>query len=137
MTPIQSITVTVRVRYAETDAMGVAYHGSYLPWFEEARIHLLDEIGIPYRELEERGYRLPVLEARLRYHQPARFDDRLDVTVTWSRAPGVRLHLTYEVRRGAERICTGETHHAFINAEGRPTRPPPDFLVAWAARCSG
>ena len=132
MKRISSATALVRVRYAETDAMGVAYHGSYLPWFEEARILLLDLIGVPYRELEARGFRLPVLEAQLKYHQPARFDDRLAVTVTWPRTPGIRLHLRYEVRRGETLLCTGETHHAFINTEGRPTRPPADFLAAWA-----
>ena len=74
-------TVETRVRFAETDAMGVTYHGNYLPWFEMARVALLDQLGTPYRELEKSGFLLPVLEAGLKYHRPSHFDDRVRITV--------------------------------------------------------
>ena len=75
-------TVETRVRFAETDAMGVTYHGNYLPWFEMARVALLDQLGTPYRQLEQEGFLLPVLETGLTYHRPSRFDDRVRITVT-------------------------------------------------------
>jgi len=93
-------TVETRVRFAETDAMGVTYHGNYLPWFEMARVALLDQLGCPYRELEKQGFLLPVLETGLTYHRPSYFDDRVRITVTLAEKPRARLHLTYKVERG-------------------------------------
>jgi len=95
-------TVETRVRFAETDAMGVTYHGNYLPWFEMARVALLDQLGCPYRELEKQGFLLPVLETGLTYHRPSYFDDRVRITVTLAEKPRARLHLTYKVERGDE-----------------------------------
>ncbi|MFT5837368.1 MAG: acyl-CoA thioester hydrolase, partial [Candidatus Azotimanducaceae bacterium] len=69
---------TIRVRYAETDRMDVVYHSNYLIWFETARIQMLDQIGIPYREIEARGLFLPVLTVSAEYKRPARFDDRIE-----------------------------------------------------------
>lgn len=114
----------VTVRYAETDMMGVVYHGSYLPWFEIGRTTLLKDLGLPYRQLEELGYRLPVLEVMAKYFRPALYDDTLTV-ITWLREkPLLRIRLDYEVRRGDELLATGHTVHAFIDREGRPLRPP-------------
>lgn len=114
----------VTVRYAETDMMGVVYHGSYLPWFEIGRTTLLKELGLPYRKLEELGYRLPVLEVTAKYLRPALYDDTLTI-ITWLREkPLLRIRLDYEVRRGDELLATGHTVHAFIDREGRPLRPP-------------
>ena len=70
-----SFSTQIRVRYAETDMMGIAYYSNYFIWFEIARVHMLDEIGLSYKEIERAGYRLPVLEAQARYLQPAQFDD--------------------------------------------------------------
>jgi len=86
-------TVETRVRFAETDAMGVTYHGNYLPWFEMARVALLDQLGTPYRQLEQEGFLLPVLETGLTYHRPSRFDDRVRITVTLAQKPKARLKL--------------------------------------------
>ena len=69
----------VRVRYAETDMMGIVYHGNYLPWFEVGRTTLLKECGLPYRELEAQGYHLPVIELGVKYARPALYDDVLDL----------------------------------------------------------
>lgn len=123
----------VAVRYAETDMMGVVYHGSYLPWFEIGRTTLLKEIGLPYRELEAAGYRLPVLEVRAKYLRPALYDDVLTIVTTQRERPLLRIRLEYEVRRGDELLATGETVHAFIDRDGRPVRPPADVVEKFRA----
>src|SRR5687768_2534532 len=92
----------VTVRYAETDMMGVVYHGNYLPWFEIGRTTLLKELGLPYRELEESGFRLPVLEVGAKYFRPAVYDDTLTIVTRMKEKPVLRIHLEYEVRRGDE-----------------------------------
>ncbi len=120
--------VQVTVRYAETDMMGIVYHGSYLPWFEIGRTTLLKENGISYRELEADGYRLPVLEVRVKYLRPAFYDEVLTIVTTLDEKPLLRIALAYEVRRGDELLATGQTTHAFIDREGRPVRPPPAFI---------
>lgn len=119
--------VQVEVRYAETDMMGIVYHGSYLPWFEIGRTTLLKDHGLSYRELEAAGYRLPVLEVGVKYLKPALYDDTLTIVTTMAERPVLRIQLAYEVYRGAELLATGQTMHAFIDREGRPVRPPPNF----------
>jgi acyl-CoA thioester hydrolase len=121
---------SVSVRYAETDMMGIVYHGAYLPWFEIGRTELLREHGLPYRELEAEGYRLPVLEVSLKYLRPALYDDTVEIHTTLREKPAVRIRLEYELRRGDELLVTGWTMHAFIDREGRPVRPPPRFTAA-------
>jgi len=123
---IQSRT-QVTVRYAETDMMGIVYHGSYLPWFEIGRTTLLKERGISYRELEAAGYRLPVLEVAVKYLKPAFYDDEITIVTTLAERPVLRIQLAYEVRRGDELLATAQTAHAFIDREGHPVRPPPLF----------
>jgi acyl-CoA thioester hydrolase len=120
--------VSVTVRYAETDMMGIVYHANYLPWFEVGRTTLLKELGVPYRRLEEEGFRLPVLEVSAKYIRPALYDDTLDIVTTLTERPAVRIQLNYEVLRGAELLATGTSLHAFVDRQGRPVRPP-----AWAA----
>ena len=119
--------VQVTVRYAETDMMGIVYHGSYLPWFEIGRTTLLKDHGLSYRELEAAGYRLPVLEVGVKYLKPAFYDDTLTIVTTLDEKPGFRVQLAYKVLRGDELLATGHTAHAFIDREGRPVRPPPHF----------
>ncbi len=123
-------TVETRVRFAETDAMGVTYHGNYLPWFEMARVALLDQIGTPYRGLEKQGCLLPVLETGLTYHRPSHFDDRIRITVSLAEKPKARLRLTYKVERGEELIVEGFTVHAFVNREFKAIRPPENIDTA-------
>ena len=124
--------VHVTVRYAETDMMGIVYHGSYLPWFEIGRTTLLKDHGISYRELEAAGYRLPVLEVGVKYLKPAFYDDTLTIVTTLGEKPVFRIQLAYEVLRGDELLATGHTAHAFIDREGRPVRPPPQFTQRMA-----
>jgi acyl-CoA thioester hydrolase len=117
----------VTVRYAETDMMGIVYHGNYLPWFEIGRTHLLKEHGLPYRQLEAEGYFLPVLEVQAKFLRPALYDDNLTIVTTLREKPGLRITLEYEVRRNDELLATGSTKHAFIDRAGRPARPPVSF----------
>jgi acyl-CoA thioester hydrolase len=114
----------ITVRYAETDMMGIVYHGHYLPWFEVGRTTLLKECGIVYRELEAQGYRLPVVEVGVKYFRPALYDDTITVITQLRERPLLRIRLDYEVRRGDELLVTGFTVHTFINPAGEPVRPP-------------
>lgn len=123
----------VVVRYAETDMMGVVYHGNYLPWFEVGRTTLLKEMGLSYREMEQQGYRLPVLEVMAKYHRPALYDDTLTIVTRLHELPVLRIRLDYEVRRGEELLATGQTVHVFIDREGRPVRPPANAVAVFSA----
>jgi len=136
----------VTVRYAETDMMGVVYHANYLPWLEIGRTTLLREHGLPYRALEEMGYRLPVLEISAKYLRPAVYDDTLTIITTLREKPLIKLVLDYEVRRGktgeehaagGELLATARSVHAFIDKEGRPIRPPPLFVEKMNAAFGG
>ncbi len=122
-----SATTEIRVRYAETDKMGVVYHANYFAWFEAARIKLLDDLELPYRDLERRGYLLPVLECEAKFLAPAHFDDRLAVTVSIADLPVARIEARYEVKRDDDLLATGRTLHAFVSPEGKILRPPEDF----------
>jgi len=126
-------TTQLTVRYAETDMMGVVYHGSYVPWLEVGRTQLLKELGLPYRQLEESGFRLPVLEVSLKYLRPARYDDLVTVVTRLTERPLLRIRLEYEVRREEELLATGHSVHAFIDLQGRPVRPPAAVAALFAA----
>ena len=128
---IQSRT-QVTVRYAETDMMGIVYHANYFPWFEIGRTTLLKEHGLPYRQLEADGYRLPVLEVAGKFFRPAVYDDTLTIITTMNEKPVLRIRLDYEVRRGEELLATGHSLHAFINLQGEPVRPPALFAQKMA-----
>lgn len=123
-----SSSTEIRVRYEETDQMGVVYHAKYFNWFEVARIQLLDEIGIPYKELEKEGYFLPVLSCSAIFKHPAHFDDRLIIMLEISLASLLRLKVAYEVWRKDLMIATGTTEHAFISKDGKVIRPPASFV---------
>ena len=119
---------TVRVRYAETDRMGVAYNSHYLTWFEVGRTELLRDLGFPYREFERSGIMLPVREAGVKFMKPASYDDVLTVATSINRKPGVRVFIEYEITRGSETIATGFTEHVFTDAGLRPVKPPKQFI---------
>jgi len=128
---IQSQT-SVRVRYAETDMMGIVYHSRYLPWLECARIQLLDDLGCPYREMEGMGVRLPVVEVQCRYRQPARFDDRVTITAEIHEEPRARVKIQYQVTRNdGELLCEATTLHGFMDLNNRPCRPPEKLRQAF------
>lgn len=117
---------TIRVRYAETDQMGVAYHGEYLAWFEVGRTDLLRDGGTTYRDLEAEGLRLPVIEAHARFLRPALYDDVIEIHTRVSAVSGARVSFAYEVRREgtAGPLATGATVHAAVDRAGRPRRLP-------------
>jgi acyl-CoA thioester hydrolase len=116
----------VRVRYAETDTMGVVYYANYFVWFEVGRTDLLRDAGWSYREMEADGYLLPVLEATCVYRQSAKYDEELDVRTSGALLSPVRVKFTYDVVRTIdnELLATGFTVHASIDRDGRPCRLP-------------
>jgi acyl-CoA thioester hydrolase len=123
----------IRVRYADTDQMKMAYYGNYFAYFEQGRSDLLREIGLPYSEIEHMGFYLPVAEAHARYLRPARYDDLLVVTTICKELPQARIRIDYEVRVDnlPDLIAEGYTVHSFVNAvTGKPTRVPQRFLAA-------
>ena len=116
---------SVRVRYAETDQMGVAYHGNYFAWFEVGRTDLLRGHGMSYKELEAQDLRLPVIEAQARFVRPALYDDVLEIRTQVTAGSGARLTFAYEVRRGQDGVlATGSTSHAAVDGRGRARRLP-------------
>jgi len=117
-------TARVRVRYAETDKMGVVYHSNFFVWFEVGRCELLRSLGWSYRELEADGVSLPVIHASCDYRQSGRYDDELDVHTTGTLLSQVRVQFDYDVRRGETSLATGRTVHAALNSDGRPCRLP-------------
>ncbi|MDA8227952.1 MAG: thioesterase family protein [Desulfitobacterium hafniense] len=114
-------TTTLRVRYAETDQMGVVYHSNYLVWFEVGRSELFRDLGLPYTLFEEAGLILAVVEANCRYKQPAHYDDEVAVITTLSKFSSRMVTFTYEVYREDTLLVVGNTSHVFINKHGRPT----------------
>lgn len=120
-----------RVSYGETDGMGVVYYAQYLHFFERSRSLFIRDRGMSYREVEARGFNLPVREARCRYRSPARFDDLIWVRVgisEWSRASMTFVYEIHDESR-TRLLATGMTEHACVNPEGRPVRVP-DWLKA-------
>jgi acyl-CoA thioester hydrolase len=117
----------VRVRYAETDRMGVVYYSNYLVWFEIGRTEWLRETGWSYREMEQEGFSLPVIEAHCEYREPARYDDDIDVETRATLLTPVRIRFDYTVVRAnqGKTAAVGYTVHASLNAKGRPCRLPP------------
>jgi acyl-CoA thioester hydrolase len=118
----------VRVAFAHTDAMGVAWHGNYLLWFEQARTELMRDTPLPYREFVAAGFHLPVIEACVRYRRPARYDDLLVVRCRPGAPRGVRLRIDYRIECGGVLVAEGHTDHAFTNAAGKPVRPSREVL---------
>jgi len=117
---------TLRVRYAETDKMGVVYYANYLVWFEVARADLLRSLGWSYREMEIAGISLPVIEAHCQYLRPARYDDEIDVKTEGRMLSPVRMEFHYQVIRKTDQTVAaeGRTVHAAVDTAGKPCRLP-------------
>ena len=116
----------VRVRYAETDTMGVAYYANYFVWFEVGRSELLRSLGHTYGDLESAGVMLPVIEAHCQYRDSARYDDEIDIATRGSLLSAVRVAFEYDVTRRADgiQLAIGRTVHAAVDLNGRPQRLP-------------
>lgn len=121
----------VRVRFAETDAMGIVHHSRYLPMMEEARVRYLDHVGHPYESLRADGD-MVVLEVSLRYRQPLRFDERVDIHLGLAGATRTTFQMRYLIAVAGAVRATAVTVHGCINLDGKPTRLP-DWLRTLAA----
>ncbi|MDR6879150.1 thioesterase family protein [Bacillus sp. 3255] len=144
MTEVQWFGHQMRVRYAETDQMGVVYHTNYLNWFEIGRTELIRELGYPYRTIEDKGLLLPVVEADIKFLKPARYDDLVTVYTRVLEKSSVRLHFTYEIRRENEGaaasapderpgdlLVTGTTRHVWVNPSWKPIRIDKEAPELW------
>jgi acyl-CoA thioester hydrolase len=117
-------SIEIRVRYQETDAMGIVHHANYLTYFELGRIEFLRAMGRDYRNVEGSGLRLVVTEAACRYFGAARFDDLLRLTTIVERVRGTRIEHRYLLRRDGELLVEGRTTIACVDESGRPRRLP-------------
>lgn len=132
-----SFETEVRVRFAETDAQGVAHHASYLVWFEVARIDYLARFRGGYSELRAEGIEALTTQVNVRYLEPARFDDRLAVRCSCGDLRGARFRFDYAVERDGQTLADGWTLHACVDAHThRPTRVPA-WLVDEIATAEG
>jgi acyl-CoA thioester hydrolase len=132
----------LRVRYQETDQMGVVYHANYLSWFELGRTEFIRELGYPYKEMERKGLLLPLTDAELHFKQPARYDDLIHIYVRTVKFSAIRLEFEVQVRRApedqgdpsekgmmhvdalpqGELLVSGTTKHVWINDKWKPVR---------------
>jgi acyl-CoA thioester hydrolase len=122
----------IRVRYADTDQMRTVYYAKYLEYFEQGRSDLLRDIGMPYPEIERRGFFLPVVEAHVEYKKAGHYDDLLLVKTILREIPQVRIRIEYEVENtsSGELLATGYTIHGFVTSANRkPARAPQEFLT--------
>ncbi len=119
----------IRIRFAETDAQGIAHHASFVVWLEVARVAFLERYAGGYQAIRDRGIEALTTEVQLRYHRAAYFDERLTVWTRCVDLRGARFAYEYRIERGGELIAEGHTRHATVDAETyRPTRVP-DWLA--------
>jgi acyl-CoA thioester hydrolase len=121
-----------RVRYAETDKMGISYHANYLVWFEAARTEYFRVLGLPYTDCEKKGLFLPVVEVYAKYYSPCTYDDLIIVRTSVSDMGGTTLRFEYQVlhKETSRRIVTGHSLHAFVDARMKPARAPEEVRGA-------
>lgn len=116
----------VRVRYAETDQMGVVYHANYLVWFEVGRVEFIRQVGLDYASMERSGALIAVVEATARYKLPARYDDELLIRTTLAHFRGSIVRFRYQIVRSADQavLCEGETTHIVVGRDMKRTAMP-------------
>lgn len=114
----------IRVRYAETDRMGLLHHAHYLVYFEQARTELLRSLGVSYKDLEDQGYLLVLTKVEVHYKRPARYDDVLTIRTTVARTTHVAIDHRYEVLHEGELLAIGASTLACVDREGRPQALP-------------
>jgi acyl-CoA thioester hydrolase len=119
--------IQIRVRYAETDRMGLLHHANYLVYFEQARTELLRTLGATYRDMEDQGFLLVITRVEVRYRKPAFYDEVLTVRTVVERTTAARIDHRYEVRRGDDLVAEGSSTLACVDRTGRP-QALPDFL---------
>lgn len=126
----------VRVRYAETDQMGVVYHANYLIWFEVGRVEFIRQLGLDYKSMErEEGCGIAVVDARVRYRLPARYDDELIVRTQLEAARGAVIRFGYKIVRAVDNVllCEGETVHVVVGADMKKRALPQKYAERFAA----
>ncbi|MWV44017.1 YbgC/FadM family acyl-CoA thioesterase [Paenibacillus sp. HJL G12] len=151
---------SVRVRYQESDQMGVVYHANYLNWFEIGRTEMIRELGITYRSMEDQGVLLPVIDLDMKFSQPARYDDEITIFTRMTSFSKLRIGYAYEVRRLSEEerrqlgqkrllegpelpgelLVSGSTRHVWVNRQWQPVRldkSAPDLYEALELSLAG
>jgi acyl-CoA thioester hydrolase len=126
----------LRVRYAETDQMGVVYHSNYLIWFEVGRVELIRSMGLDYKRMEvEEGCGIAVVDVHVRYRSPARYDDELIVETKLMAARGAVIKFGYKVLRISDRVllCEGETVHVVVGKNMKKMCLPPKYAERFAS----
>jgi len=135
---VSDFETRVRVRYAETDQMGVVYHANYLVWLEVARVAFCKHIGFDYKRMEEDdGVVIAVVEAHCRYVSPARFDDEIIVALTVAESTTKLLRFAYDLRNAADnrKVASGETLHLYLSRENfRPIRLPEKYHAGFRVK---
>ncbi len=126
--PRQSHDIQIRVRYAETDAMGYLHHANYFVYFEQGRTELLRASGLSYREMEARGYYYVVARIECRFRAPAHYDEILTLTTTTERLSPVRVDHSYRLTREGKLLAEASSTLVCVGRDGRP-RPLPDDLL--------
>ena len=126
---MKSFSIKIKVRYCETDQMGLVHHGNYINYFEEARIAWISNLGFSYSEMEKSGIILPVSKLNVSYLRPAYFDDDLVVNVELAELPTSRLIFNYTIKNKDEVIVTGTTVLAFLNKETKKPVRCPDYML--------
>ncbi|AXG75185.1 acyl-CoA thioesterase [Flavobacterium arcticum] len=118
--------IETRVRYAETDQMGVVYHGNYAQYFEMGRVEWLRNLGLSYKFMEEKGIMLPVVSLTLNFKKPARYDDLLTIKTIFKKQESVKIEFDYEIYNENEELLTiGNSILVFVDMKtGRPVAPP-------------
>ncbi len=135
----KTVEAHVRVRYAETDQMGVVYHANYLVWFEVGRVELIRAMGLSYKQMEEAGCMIAVVEATARYRAPARYDDELVIETRLAASRGSVIRFDYRVVRPADGrfLCEGHTVHVVVDREMKKAplpQPVAERFTAWLIR---
>ncbi len=126
---MKNFSIKIKVRYCETDQMGLVHHGSYINYFEEARIAWISNLGLSYSEMEKSGIILPVSKLNVSYLRPVYFDDVLVVSVELTEMPTSRLIFNYIIKNKDVVVVTGTTVLAFLNKETKKPVRCPDYML--------
>ncbi len=122
--------ISFRVRYSETDQMGVVYHGNYAQYFEMGRVEWLRQLGTSYKEMEENGIMLPVISLHVDFKKPAKYDDLITVRTILKKMPAVRIEFDFEIRNQAgDILVTANTVLVFMDMEKKRPVKCPDYLL--------
>lgn len=130
VTTMLKAEITLRVRYGETDRMGYAYYGNYAQYYEVGRVEALRAMGFSYKEIEDKGILLPVVDFAIQYKKPAYYDDEITIVTSIKEMPGVRITFHYECYNAQKELLnTGHVTLVFIDKEKNKPCAPPDWFM--------